>query len=114
MGKEEFSGIRIHDRRTNDFTVDLGRNNNIFANQGLIQKAILIDKSLNAVQRIGNDLDNRLQYVLVTPSLHNGMTSIKIQQQINSLPGGHVKLMNQLDSGSYGTGRDKRLGSFCV
>ena len=85
MGKKEFSGIRIHDRSTNDFTVKLGRCHDIFPEQGLIHKALFIDKAFNAVQREGNNLDHRLEDILTASGPHNRFTGIEVQQQIDTL-----------------------------
>ncbi len=100
MGKKEFAGQSVQHRRTNDIPALLGRDYDI--GQGLI------DKTVDTVQYSRNDFDHWLQYVLAVPSLHNRVARIKIEQQIDSLPGIHCELVDQFNARLNRTGGIKR------
>src|SRR5262245_31183458 len=90
VGKKEFAGLAVQHRRTNDLTVLLRRDNDI--------RKGLIDKTVDTIQFGRNDLDHWLELVCAIPRLHNRMTGVKIQQEIDPLPGIHGELMDQFDS----------------
>ena len=67
-----------------------------------------VDKAFDAVQHKGNDLDHGLELVRTIAGLHDGFAGIKVQQQIDALPGTYGELVDQFNSGLYSAGRLER------
>ena len=107
MSEEEFTGHRVRHRRTDDVTVHLGRYDDM-ADIDLVDKQGGVDKAFDAVQHKGNDLYHGLELVGTIAGLHDGFASIKVQQQIDTLPGTHGELVDQFNPALYGTGRIER------
>src|SRR5580765_4606723 len=67
-----------------------------------------VDKSFDTIQHKWNDLDHGLELVRTIAGLHDGFAGIKVQQQINALPGTHGELVDQFNPALYCAGRIER------
>ena len=109
MGEEEFAGHRIRHRRTNDVTIIIWADTTTW----LLGKAVSTKPSMPFSTK-GMTLITGLSLYVPLPVCHDGFAGIKVQQQIDALPGTHGELVDQFNAALHCTRRNERNLSGCV